>query len=167
MRKLFLAIAAVSIWGAISSSSATAQSSGCSVMPPGLQDLVGICETKEFKDYNGCVDKNIPEWAPARIQKKFPNMSMSAAAGVLEVLAECEPFARVFGERYSNRLANILQGVANNRIAKAYGTDPLQTPPCEENFIEYGQKLAVTSAKPGDVAVPPRTHTFPGEIRRP
>ena len=43
-------------------------------MPPGLQDLVGICETKEFKDYNACVDKNIPEWAPARIQKKFPNV---------------------------------------------------------------------------------------------
>jgi hypothetical protein len=81
--------------------------------------------------------------------------------------AECEPLARVFGERYSNRLANILQAVANRRIAKAYGTDPLQPPPCEENFVEYGQKVDVGSMKPGDIAVPPRTYTFHGEIRRP
>jgi hypothetical protein len=161
MRKLLLVIGAVSVWGSMSCSSATTQPSVCPV--PGLE---GICESKEFKDYTACIDKNISKLDPnGKVLKKVP--SVTPAAGVLRVLAECEPLARVFGERYSNRLANILQDVANRRVAKAYGTDPLQTPPCEENFVEYGQKVDVGSMKPGDIAVPRRTYTFHGEIRRP
>jgi hypothetical protein len=166
MRKILLAIGVVSVLASVSWNPATAQPSACSVMTSGLEATEGVCETKWFKDYTACIDKNIPNWDPSgkvlRTARHF-----TPAAAVLSVLAECEPLARVFGEKFGNHFANILQAIANRRVAEAYGTDPLPAPPCEENFVEYGQKVDVHSMEPGDVAVPQRTYTFHGEIRRP
>ncbi len=143
-----------------------AESSACPKMPPGLEGIAGVCDTKWFRDYTACVDKNIPNWDPkGKVMRSDPNFT--AASAVLIVLTECEPLARVFGEKFGNQFANILQDVANRRIAKANGTDPLTAPSCEENFAEYGHKIDARSMKPGDVAIPQRTYTFHGEIRRP
>jgi hypothetical protein len=162
---IIIALASPIVGHAGEKAAATAQPSACSVLP-GLESLEGVCETKEFKDYTHCIDKYIPNWHPKRkVLKNNPNFT--AAAGVLSVLAECEPLARIFGERVGNSFANLSQDVANHRIARAYGTDPIAAPPCDENFVEYGQKVAFDSKKDGDVAVPPRTYAFHGVIRRP
>jgi hypothetical protein len=118
-----------------------------------LDRLQGICRTPEFKAYANCIERTIPVWdpkGPVLSKRKFPPEN-----SVLAVLMECEPIAKKFGKKYGNDLANVLQSVANQRVSTRYGTAPLREPSGDlSTFLEYGERVDPTDAKPGDVAVP-------------
>jgi hypothetical protein len=115
--------------------------------------LQGICKAPEFRAYVACVEKAIPKWDP-----KGPALSKTnilPGNSVLTVLMECEPVAKKFGKKYGNDFANALQSVANQRVSKRYGTEPLREPSGDSSkFLEYGERVDPADVKPGDVAVP-------------
>jgi len=114
-----------------------------------------ICQSPQFTAYTACVDAATIYWdpkGPTLAPKNFP-----PARSVLAVLMECEYAAKDFGKRFGNHLANILQQTANERVAAAYGTDPIRAPTCDV-FLEYGVKL--DHPEPGAVAIP--KHRTPG-----
>jgi hypothetical protein len=127
--------------------------------------LAGICQTPLFKAYVSCIKHTIPVWNPKgnvlKKEKDFPKASF-----VFAVLMECEWTAKEFGSQYGNNLANILQGVANQRVSKQFGAAPLpELSGDRSTFLEYGEHIDdPANTRRGDITVPYSDRT---EIRRP
>ena len=81
-------------------------------------------------------------------KKDFPKASL-----VFAVLMECEWIAKEFGSQYDNNIANILQGVANQRVSKQFGVAPLPEPSGDRStFLEYGEHIdGFADARRGDI----------------
>jgi hypothetical protein len=128
----------------------------CNDLPSGVS---GLCRTPLFRSYVACIERTIPNW-----DEKGPRMQnhpeFLPSHLVLAVLIECEPDARMFGQRYGNKFANILQSVANQRVSRQYGTTPLSEPAGNLSvFLTYGDAVSAEDAKPGDLH-DDRTGTF-------
>ena len=102
---------------------------------------VGICQTPLFKAYVSCIEHTIPVWDPKgnvlKKEKDWPK-----ASSVFAVLMGCESIAKEFGSQYGNNIANVIQGVANQRVSQQFGAAPLPEPSGDRStFLEYGEHI--------------------------